>query len=86
MAKILKEKDSMMCYLVKKLCNRSVLEYQKQAKPPENESTTEIIETEIPQDELASDNDILLYESPKKKLKSTLESIGVSPVNIHGVS
>ena len=75
-----------MCYLVKKLCNRSVLEYQKQSKPPENESTTEIIETESSQDELASDNDILLYESPKKKLKSTLESIGVSPVNIHGVS
>ena len=28
----------------------------------------------------------MLYESPKKKLNSTLESIGVSPVNIHGVA
>ena len=28
----------------------------------------------------------MLYESPKKKLSSTLESIGVSPVNIHGVA
>ena len=34
---------------------------------------------------MASDDDFLLYESPKKKLKLTLESIGVSPVNIHGV-
>ena len=46
---------------------------------------TEIIETESSQDELASDDDFLLYESPKKKLNSALESIGVSPVNIHGV-
>ena len=44
---------------------------------------TEIIETESLQDELASDGDFLLYESPKKKLNSTLESIGVSAVNIH---
>ena len=28
----------------------------------------------------------MLYESPKKKLNSTLESTGVSPVNIHGVA
>ena len=46
----------------------------------------EIIETESFQDELASDDDFLLYESLKKKLNSTLESIGVSPVNIHGVA
>ena len=35
---------------------------------------------------LASDDDFLLYESPEKKLNSTLESIGVSPVNKHGVA
>ena len=46
---------------------------------------TEIIEKESSQHELASDDDFLLCESPKKKLKSTLPSIGVSPVNIHGV-
>ena len=46
---------------------------------------TEIIEAESSQDELASDDDFLLYESPKKKLNSTLQSIGLSPVNIHGV-
>ena len=28
----------------------------------------------------------LLYESPKKKLILTLKSIGVSPVNFHGVA
>ena len=28
----------------------------------------------------------MLYGSPKKKLNSTLESIGVFPVNIHGVA
>ena len=38
------------------------------------------------QDELASDGDFLLYESPKKKLNSTLESIVVSAVNIHVVA
>ena len=39
------------------------------------------------QDKLASDDDFLLYESTKKKLNSTLKSIGVSPVNsIHGVA
>ena len=47
---------------------------------------TEIMETESSQDDLASDDDFLLYESPKKKLNSTVESIGVSPVNIHGVA
>ena len=35
---------------------------------------------------LASDDDFLLYESPKKELNSMLQSIGVSPVNIHGVA
>ena len=45
---------------------------------------TEIIETEISQDELALDDDFLLLSS-KKKLNSTLENIGVFPVNIHGV-
>ena len=46
----------------------------------------EIIETESSPDELASDDDFLLYESLKKKLNLTLESIGVSLVNIHGVA
>ena len=41
---------------------------------------------QIPQNELASDDDFLLYESPKKKLNSTHENIGVSTVNIHGVA
>ena len=39
---------------------------------------TEIIETESSQDELASDDDLLLYKSPKRKLNSTVESTGVS--------
>ena len=47
---------------------------------------TESIKAENSQDELASNDDFLLYESPKKKLNSTLKSIGVSPVNIHGVA
>ena len=46
----------------------------------------EFINTECSHDELASDDNFLLYESPKKKLNSTSESIGVSPVNIHGVA
>ena len=35
------------------------------------------------QDELASDDSFLLYESPKRNLTGL---IGVSPVNIHGVA
>ena len=59
---------------------------EKLTKPPENENMTETIETESSEKELASDDDFLLYESPKKKLNSTLESIGVFPVSIHGVA
>ena len=47
---------------------------------------TEINDTKSSQDELISDDDFLLYEPPRKKLNSTLESIGVSPVNIHRVA
>ena len=86
MAKILKEKGFNDVLPGQKLCRQCVTEYGKLTKPPENENMTEIIETESSQDELASDDDFLLYESPKKKLNSTLESIGVSPVNIHGVA
>ena len=46
---------------------------------------TEFIETEISQDKLVSDDDLLLCESPKEKLNSTLESNGVSSVNIYVV-
>ena len=38
------------------------------------------------QEQLASDDDFLLYQSPEKKLNLTLKGIGVSPVNIHGVA
>ena len=62
------------------------VEYEKLTKPPENENMTEIIETESVQDKLASDDDFLLYESPKKKLNSTLKSIWISSVNIHEVA
>ena len=48
--------------------------------------TWQKLSRESSQDELASDDDFLPYESPKKKLNSTLESTGISPVNIHGVS
>ena len=86
MTKILKENGFNDVLPGQKLCRQCVTEYEKLTKPPENENMTEIIETESSQDELASDDDFLLYESPKKKLNSTLESIGVSPVNTHGVA
>ena len=86
MAKILKEKGFNDVLPGQKLCRQCVTEYEKLTKPPENKNMTEIIETESSQDELASDDDFRLYESPKKKLNSTLESIGVSPINIHGVA
>ena len=47
---------------------------------------TEIIDTESSQDELASDDDFLQYESTTKKVNLTLESTGVSPVNIRAVA
>ena len=64
----------------------AITEDEKLTKPHENENMTETIETESSEKELASDDNFLLYESPKKKLNSTLESIGVFPVNIHGVA
>ena len=85
MAKILKEKGFSDVWPGSKLCRQCVTKYGKLAKSPENENI-KIITTESSQDELASDDDFLLYESPKKKLNSTLESIGVFPVNIHGVA
>ena len=70
MAKILKEKGFNDVLPGQKSCRQCVTRYGKLTKPPENESMTEIIETESSQDELASDDDFLLYESPKKKLYS----------------
>ena len=58
MAKILKEKGF---HDGQKLC---VTEYEKLTKPPENRNITEIVKTESSQDELASDDDFLLYKSP----------------------
>ena len=86
MAKILREKGFNNVLPGQKLCSQCVIEYEKLTKPPKNENMTEIIETESSQDELAPDDDFLLYGSPKKKLNSTLENIGVFPVNIHGVA
>ena len=86
MAKILKEKGFNDLLLGQKLCKQCMTEQEKINKPPENENTTEIIETESSQDELVSDNDFLQYESPKKKLNAILKSIIVSPVNIQGVA
>ena len=75
----------MMYYLVK-TCRLRVTEYEKLTKPPENENVTKIIEAECSQDELVSNDNFLLYESPKKKLNATLESIGVSLGNIYAVA
>ena len=86
MAKILKEKGISDVLPGQKLCRQCVTEYEKLPKPPENQNMTKIIETESSQDELASDNDFVLYESPKKELNLTLKSSGVSPVNIHRVA
>ena len=85
MAKILKERGFNDVLPGQKLYRQCVTEYEKLTKLLENENMTKIIETESSQDELASDDGFLLYESPKNKLNSTLESIGVFPVNIHGV-
>ena len=69
-----------------KICRQCVTEYEKLTKPTENENMTEIINTESSQDELASDDDFLQYESTTKKVNLTLESTGVSPVNIRAVA
>ena len=85
-AKILKEKGFNDVLPGPKLCRHFVTKYEKLTRPPENENMKKIIETESSKDELASDDNFLLYESPKKKLKSTLESTGVFPVHIPGVA
>ena len=74
MVKILKEKGFNDVLPGQKLCRQCLTEYEKLTKSPENENMTEIIKTVSSQDELASDDDFLRYESPKKKLNSTLES------------
>ena len=86
MAKILKEKGFNDVLPGQKLCRQCVTKDGKLTKPPETENITEINETESSQDELASGDDFLQYESPKTKLNSSLETIGVSSVNIHGVT
>ena len=86
MAKILKEKGFNDVLPGQKLCRQCVTEHEKLTKPTENENMTEIIDTESSQDELASDDDFFWYESLTKKVNLTLESIGVSPVNIRGVA
>ena len=53
----------------------------KSTKPPENKNMTEIIETKSSQDKLASDDDFCYMNQNNL----TLKSIGVSPVDIHGV-
>ena len=67
MTKILKEKGFNDVLPGQKLYRQCVTEYQKLTKAPENENMKEIIETESSQDELASDDTFLLYESPKKE-------------------
>ena len=36
--------------------------------------------------EIASYDDVLMCETPRKKRNSALESIGASPVNMHGIA
>ena len=86
MAKMLKEKGFNDVLPGQKLCRQCVTEYEKLTKPPENKNMTTYRNKKNSQDELASADDFLLYESPKMKLNSTLKSTGVSPVNNHGVA
>ena len=67
MAKILEEKGFNYVLPGQRLCRQCATEYEKLTKPPENENMTEIINQDSSQDELASDDDFLLYESPKKE-------------------
>ena len=66
MAKILKEKGFNDVLPGQKLYGQCVTKYEKLTKPSENKNMTEIIGTESSQEELASDDYFLLYESPKK--------------------
>ena len=75
MAKILKEKGFNDVLSGKKLWRHCVTEYEKLTKPPENENMAEIIETESSPDELASDDDFLLYESLKRNLTWLLKAL-----------
>ena len=82
MAKILKEKGFNDVLLGQKLCRQCVTKYEKLTKPPENENMTEIIETESSQDEFASEDDFLLYESPKKGFKCVFKTSNILDVEI----
>ena len=68
MAKILKEKGFNDALPGQKLCRQCVTEYEKLTKPPENEITTEIIETENSQDKLALNDVIYCMNHQKRNL------------------
>ena len=68
MAKILKEQGFNDALPGQKLSRQCVTKYEKLTKPPENEDMTETIETESSQDKLASDDNFLLYELPRRNL------------------
>ena len=68
MAKTLKDKGFNDALPGQKLCRQCVTEYEKLTKPPENEITTEIIETENSQDKLASNDVIYCMNHQKRNL------------------
>ena len=76
MAKILKEKEFNEVLFGQKLCRQFVTEYEneKSTKLPENENKTNYC------NRFHTTN----QHQKKRKLNLTLESIGVSPVNICG--
>ena len=68
MAKTLKDKGFNDALPGQKLCRQCVTEYEKLTKPPENEITTEIIETENSQDKLALNDVIYCMNHQKRNL------------------
>ena len=75
MAKTLKDKGFNDALPGQKLCRQCVTEYEKLTKPPENEITTEIIETENSQDKLALNDVIYCMNHQKRNLTWLLKAL-----------
>ena len=85
MAQMLKQKGFNDVLTGQKLCRQCATEYEKLTKPPENENMTEIIETEFTR-RISTRWWFFAVWITQKETHLTLESIGVSPVNINEVS
>ena len=70
--------------LGQKLCRQYINKYEKIMNEPE-EITIDENETKTEEELQIQDDSAEYEESPRRKLNTSLESVGVSPINVHTV-